>query len=70
MNEIMKDFLDLLALEVERNLEKAKKSGALSGEENPLALIKAVTQITVENITLTNESNGIYENLKHLLEAN
>jgi len=67
VDEIMKHYIELLVLNIERNMDIAKKSGALSGKENPLAVIKAVSMITAENVSLTNEDKSIYSNLQHFL---
>lgn len=67
MNEKLKEHIDFVLFEITNNISKAKKSGALSGEESELALVRAVTKITVENLPLTKESKEIYENLKHFI---
>ncbi|WP_090739326.1 hypothetical protein [Paenibacillus sp. Mc5Re-14] len=67
MNEKMKEHIDFVLFEIQNNIEKAKKSGALSGEENELALVRAVTKITVDNLPLTREGKEIFDNLKHFI---
>jgi hypothetical protein len=67
MDEKLKEHIEFIVFEIQNNLKKAKNSGALSGDENELALIRAVTKLTVENLPLTKEGRDIYNNLKHFI---
>lgn len=64
MDEKLKEHIDYVLYEVQNKIRKANLSGALSGEENEHALIRACTKIAVEELVLTKEANEIYKNLK------
>lgn len=67
MDEKLKEHVEYVLFEIQNNIEKVKKSGALSGKEDELALVRVVTKLTVENLPLTKEGKEMYENLKHFV---
>lgn len=67
MEDQIKEHIEFIMASVQNNIEKAKKSGALSGEENDLAIIRAVTRITVESLPLTSEAKELYNNLVKII---
>lgn len=67
MKEKIKEHIDYVLYEVINKIEKAQRSGALSGKENEHALIRACTKLAVEEFVLTKEAKEIYNNLKHFV---
>jgi hypothetical protein len=67
MDEKLKEHIDYILYEVQNKLRKANASGALTGEENEHALIRACTKLAVEEFVLTREASEIYKNLKHFV---
>lgn len=67
MNEKLKEHIDFVLYEVANKINKAKLSGALSGDENEHALIRACTKLAVEELALTKEAKDIYNNLKSII---
>jgi hypothetical protein len=67
LQEKMKDHIEYIAYEVGNKIYKAKTSGALSGDENEHALIRACTKIVLDDLVLTKEATEIFKNLKHFV---
>lgn len=67
MESIINEHIDYIKYCVINAVEQAKKSGALSGEENEHALMRACTKIVMEKLVLTKEAKEIYNNLKHFI---
>jgi hypothetical protein len=65
--EILNEHINYIRHEVINGIESAKKSGALYGDENIHALIRACTLLTMHKLVLTKEAKDIYENLKHFI---
>lgn len=67
MEEKLKEHIEFVLYEVSKRIDKAKRSGALSGKENEHALIRACTKLAVEELAMTKETKEIYNNLKHFV---
>lgn len=67
MDEKLKEHIEYVMYEVQNKIRRAELSGALTGEENEHALIRACTKLVMEDLVLTKEASDIFKNLKHIL---